>query len=90
MCPACEGFSEKIRIHTPGQYFNLLTQVKEVLAQGTLVLLHGNTDLADLGPTRPWPDDLIEHTFECPRCHQQFRLAVETYHGSGGSWQPIN
>jgi hypothetical protein len=90
MCSRCIGFGERIRIQTPGQYFDLVQEVKEVLAQGTLALICGNVDLADISPTRGWPDDYIEHTFQCSQCGQRFQLAVETYHGSGGQWQPID
>ena len=89
MCSRCVGFAEKIRIQTPGQYFDLVREVKEVLAQGTLALIDGNVDLAEISPGKGWPDDYIEHTFQCSQCGQRFRLFVETYHGSGGHWQPF-
>jgi hypothetical protein len=90
MCSRCVRFAEKIRIQTPGQYFDLFQEVKEVLAQETLVLIGGNVDVADISPAEGWPDDYIEHTFQCSECGQRFRLSVETYHGSGGHWQPID
>jgi hypothetical protein len=33
--------------------------------------------------------DYLEHTFSCINCDQRFRLAVETYHGAGGRWEPV-
>ena len=36
----------------------------------------------------PWPDVFAVY-FECSACAQRYCLACETYHGWGGSWQPV-
>ncbi len=33
--------------------------------------------------------DLILYYFRCSDCNLLFKFSVDTYHGSGGSWQPI-
>jgi hypothetical protein len=32
--------------------------------------------------------DFVEHHFRCLRCGELFWLHAETYHGSGGYWEP--
>lgn len=85
-CSQCDGFKEKITIKNPYEYFNLVEQLKEILAKGTLVLIEGNCDLSDLKSDRPFPNDYIHHIFKCAKCNSKYQLSVETYHGSGGKW----
>lgn len=89
MFPKCGGYAEIVRIRQPYQYFDLLRHVREVLQQGTFRLDRGNCDLAEIRKDKPWPDDHLEHYFSCVACGQRFRLGVETYHGSGGRWEPV-
>jgi hypothetical protein len=85
-CFQCEGFNEKITIKYPYEYFNLVEQLKEILEQRTLLLLDGNCDLNDLKSGNPYPNDYIYHIFKCSKCNSKYKLAVETYHGTGGKW----
>ncbi|MCW5610565.1 MAG: hypothetical protein KIS83_07765 [Rubrivivax sp.] len=36
-----------------------------------------------------WPDT-FNFWFACVACGERFKLQADTYHGSGGSWQPAN
>lgn len=90
MCEECGSFSEPIPIRSPEQYFDLLARVRRTIADGKLCLMAGNVELDSIAAGRPWPRDLVEHVFACTGCGQRFRLAVETYHGSGGSWKPLS
>ena len=36
---------------------------------------------------KPGYPDLIHNHFECTSCGLRFDLVVETYHGTGGSWE---
>ncbi len=89
MCSQCSGFSETIIITEPGAYFSLLDEVLHVLAEGTLELVGGSCDLALIEKGNPWPDDVIEHTFQCSACHRRFGLSVETEGDQGGTWQKV-
>ncbi|SEO40930.1 hypothetical protein [Paenibacillus sp. OV219] len=86
MCNRCDGFSERINIAHPYEYFNIVEQVKEVLKQGTLEIIKGNCDFFSLQKGQPFPDDVLYHLFKCTSCNRKFELSVETYHGSGGAW----
>ena len=88
MCPKCQGFAEHIRVNTRYEYLALLKQLKEVVEEGTMRLMNG-PELDEILEGKVW-DDNIEQTFKCIGCGQQFILAVETYHGSGGSWKTVD
>ncbi|RKP46787.1 hypothetical protein D7Z26_24365 [Cohnella endophytica] len=90
MCSRCDGFSERIRIDHPYEYFNIVEQVKEILYVGTLEIIQGNCDFYSLQKGQPWPGDVLYHIFKCTSCERKFELSVETYHGSGGVWDVAN
>lgn len=79
-----------MRIEHPYEYYDLVRQVEQAIAEGTLALVAGNCRLSDIRRDAPWPEDYIEHTFRCVSCDQRFQLAVETYHGSGGAWRAMS
>lgn len=35
-------------------------------------------------------DDIVEYHFRCLHCDEKLRLHAETYHGSGGYWEPTD
>lgn len=86
MCLKCEGFAERIELKHPQAIYELVGEIEQVLSEGTLAFAGGNCLLADIRPGHPWPQDYIELAFKCPACEKRFRFSVETYHGSGGSW----
>jgi len=90
MCPNCIGFGERIRINTPYEYFDIIKQIKEVIAQGTIKLVDGTCPLDEISPNKLWTEDRITHIFQCTACDQSFQLSVDTYHGSGGAWEVKN
>lgn len=80
----------EMQISTPAELTTLLRSVKQCVADGRLrqVLTSSspltNDDLNKIPDKGPWPD-YLEAFFE-DGCGQRYRLAVETYHGMGGSW----
>jgi hypothetical protein len=89
MCNQCKGFSERFRLSTPREYLDLVRQLEELVATGVFQLLQGTCTLKELLERGPWPDDVISHIFECSNCRQKFKLAAETYHGSGATWEML-
>ena len=87
MCQICDDLHEIIRIEYPYQYYNIVDQIKTMLQEGILVLVDGNCDFSRIERNRPFPDDVPYHVFKCASCGCRFELCVETYHGSGGSWE---
>lgn len=89
---------KEFKISLPKDLSKAIRVVKENLADGTLVesifwprqyARFTTQSFTKIPEKAPW-DDVLEYYFECPRCHQLFRLSAETYHGSGGAWEPIN
>jgi len=62
------------------------------IADKTLAeVISGRSDVSilfsDLAKGATW-DDYAEYHFRCLHCHEEFWLHAETYHGSGGCWEP--
>ena len=72
MCPKCQGGSEKMRISRPHELFDLVGQIREIIAQGTIEFVEGSCSLDEIAPNKPWPVDYIEYYFRCAICHQSF------------------
>ena len=97
-CEHCAEVNQKIRIHTSYELQRAIRVIRANLADGTIKL--DVKLISDIAPTKmlefsdlsekgTWPD-YIEYYFRCIACDQAFRLAVETYHGSGGTWEPCD
>ena len=71
----------------------LLRELSSAVAAGTLEQLRADesplelADLSGIPDDGPWPDYLELH-FRDQGSGRRYRLEVETYHGSGGSWGP--
>lgn len=89
------GFPDDAQtIASPRQLTNLLSQLKQAVAAGGLhqieprdAPLASPVHITVLGDRGPWPDYLELHFLG--RDGTRYRLAVETYHGTGGRWGPL-
>ncbi len=94
-CEKCNDLMQTIEVQRPSDLEMVLRVVQANLADGTLVPAPSSGSMVPpvaiekLNPAGPWPD-AIESCFRCTQCGQSFRLGVETYHGAGGSWRPLN
>lgn len=83
---------EHVLVASPQDLVGILRRLRELVASGALVPVNSSgTDfpsaqLADVSDDGPWPD-FLNMRFRSPagRC---YRLSVETFHGTGGSWSP--
>jgi hypothetical protein len=89
MCYRCDGFLERRRVNTLYEYRDLVRQILETIGQGTFRLVSGSCPLEGIVTSKYMPGDSLEHVLECTNCSRRFRLAVETYHGSGGAWEVV-
>lgn len=46
-----------------------------------------SVSFVELAKGAAW-DDFVEYHFRCRHCDEEFWLHAETYHGSGGYWEP--
>jgi hypothetical protein len=97
-CENCDELSQRIEIRRSGQLSQAIRVVRENLADGTIVesaywpagiLQIDQPDFSFLNEAGPW-DDVLAYYFECATCSQKYCLSAETYHGSGGVWEPID
>ncbi|MCC7124476.1 MAG: hypothetical protein IT178_06495 [Acidobacteria bacterium] len=73
----------------------MITIVAQAVRDGDLrqvasgaTVFGADEDILAIVPEGPWPDYLKLH-FVDTRTGMRFKLTVETYHGSGGSWGPM-
>lgn len=93
-CEECSELCQRIEIQTPSDFEMVLRVVKTNVADGTIQQapaapgrIMPPVDVASLPERGPWPD-IVEESFHCLRCDQEFALEAETFHGAGGKWSP--
>jgi hypothetical protein len=91
-CAHCVELREPRAIGSPGMLWQLVERLGAMVAAGELAEAAnpgGGTGFAELVKGAAWPADFLEYDFRCAHCGGGFRLEVETYHGSGGTWKPL-
>lgn len=81
-----------VTISTPAELVAVLREIGVYVAQGRLRQLRTATPLdpgltPNLSEAGPWPD-YIDMFYE-DDAGSRYRLEVETYHGTGGSWSRL-
>src|SRR5690606_31847902 len=81
-------------IRTPADLVGLLRELKQAVVDGDLEQVRPDpspfatdSSVEDINDNGPWPD-YIELRFRAPSDGSLYKLAVETYHGAGGTWGP--
>ena len=81
-------------VQRPTELETLLRGIKEAVAAGSLRQVRPDPspfatdlDIGDLAEHGPWPD-YLEMRFDVAGSRVRYKLAVETYHGAGGTWGP--
>ena len=91
-CARCKELAVEFQIRVPSELKSAIRIARDNLADHTIreVTSHnvsGRRAFADVAADAPY-DDVLSYEFECCSCAQKFTLTAETYHGSGGKWQP--
>ena len=79
-----------ITISSPADFIDVLREINAYVAQGRLRRLEVSSpfipvsNLEEISEAGPWPD-YVEMFLEDDSGYR-YHLAVETYHGAGGSW----
>jgi len=88
--------AREYQITTPDDLKNIIEMIRANLANKVIVeedywptgqLCFSQPSFSSLPADGPWPD-YFEYYFRCVSCGSLFRLVVETYHGTGGKWEP--
>ena len=84
----------QIEINSPGDFVAVLRAIRRCLEDGTLrqvtlpTSLIAQLNFAEIPISGPWPD-YVEGHFKTAK-GATFVLQVESYHGTGGSWTPVD
>jgi hypothetical protein len=92
-CPNCSDLCVRYRIGSASELSKAIKIAIQNVQDGTLreVVSSENGN----GPTfselaqGAVSGDVVSFGFKCQTCGQSFRLHAETYHGSGGYWEPV-
>jgi hypothetical protein len=93
-CEKCADLCVGYAICHPRELRKAIEIAAENIADGTLVELIPDhpcvaITFSELSKGVRW-DDYVEYHFRCLHCSKSFWLHAETYHGSGGYWEPTN
>jgi hypothetical protein len=91
-CEKCEELCVRFAIRTPHDLQTAIKIVNESVFDGAIVEIKSETTLSMVpfcGAVAglDW-GDVVDYRFECKTCGERFSLHAETYHGSGGYWEP--
>lgn len=84
----------EFEIHSPGELESLLSLLSRLLDAGALEQCEpldtsqASLDLRRLPQAGPWPD-ILEAEFTDGE-GRRYHLFVDTFHGTGGRWRPVD
>jgi hypothetical protein len=96
-CEKCSDVKKIIRIKSSQDLKDIIDITRMLVNDGVLIVPDNNcnknhassyTPFNNLPNEGPW-DDYLKYIFKCIYCGQLFSLSVETFHGVGGMWEPI-
>ena len=91
MCEKCSEIILYDKIYSPKEYLNCIEYIKGLLTEGGYILTEKSCEIDKIKDENScWADDIITHVIKCKKCGQEFRLCVDTYHGTGGSFTLTN
>jgi hypothetical protein len=89
------GHFDNCNIETPHDLRYMLYILRDALKKGELVqywpeeaVFASELDVMELKDDETWPD-YVELYFLAPITGKKYKLAVETFHGAGGTWSSI-
>jgi hypothetical protein len=93
-CEKCKDLCVRFDIRHPYQLKQSIKIVRENIEDGTISEIKSKNRISavtfsELSAGEPW-DDIVIYKFRCNSCREKFLLHAETFHGSGGCWEPVN
>jgi hypothetical protein len=93
-CDRCADLCVRYAIRHPRELRKAIQIAAENIADKTLVEVLPDSpwvsvSFIELAKGAAW-DDYVEYHFRCLHCEEKFWLHAETYHGSGGYWEPTD
>ena len=92
-CEKCNDLCVRFAIRQPHQLKQAIKIASENVADGTISEIQDPAPIcqatfSELAAGGQW-DDVLAYRFTCNTCGEEFSLHAETYHGSGGYWEPV-
>jgi len=93
-CEKCAELCVRYPIRHPNDLRQAINIARQNLEDGTIMEVPnadsiGQVSFTAIASGEAW-DDIVEYHFRCTSCGELFYLHAETYHGSGGYWEPEN
>lgn len=93
-CQQCADLCVRYAIRHPRELHKAIKIAAQNIADGVLVETIPDprcvsVPFEELLRGEKW-EDYVEYHFRCLHCSEEFSLRAETYHGSGGYWEPKN
>ncbi|WP_321948457.1 hypothetical protein [Paraburkholderia sp. J10-1] len=91
-CNQCADLCVRYAIRHPRELRKAIQIAGENIADKTIAEVIPESpcvsvSFVELAKGAVW-DDVVEYHFRCLHCDEKFWLHAETYHGSGGYWEP--
>jgi hypothetical protein len=91
-CEQCEELCVRYPIRWPSELRRAIDVASHYLADNTIAEVVPeqppmSVRFKGLSKAAAWNDFVVYH-FVCLHCDERFSLLAETYHGSGGYWEP--
>jgi len=93
-CDKCAELCVRYAIRQPNDLLKAIKIAKQNLEDGTITEIKcpdslNKNSFTSIASGEAW-GDIVEYHFHCSTCGEPFYLHAETYHGSGGYWEPEN
>ena len=93
-CAKCNDLCVRYAIEHPSDLRQAIKIAKQNIEDATISEVHNLNSISqascsELAAGEAW-DDVLYYRFICTACGEIFLLHAETYHGSGGYWEPEN
>lgn len=91
-CAKCDELCVRYKVRLPTDLRKAMSVASDNIKDGTLVDITEpgtqSASFAEMVANDSW-DDIVAWKFKCRQCGEEFSLHAETYHGSGGYWEPV-
>ena len=93
-CEKCADLCVRYPIRQPNDLLKAIKIARQNVEDGTIIELPdlksiNQNSFSAVASGEVW-GDIFEYNFCCSNCSERFSLHAETYHGSGGYWEPKN
>ena len=88
-CNKCAKLNKKISINSPSALESIIKKVNGYIWNETLNAWVNHTSEHKESVRKVVYSDIVDYEFKCNFCNKKYKLEAETYHGQGGTWEPM-